>query len=275
MKIVLTESQLANIIEVNRFHSMNDIQRIGSNKPVNFELVGVYGIKDYTEFQKIYPFKTLRKIGFGTSTSVEDNTEFSDNWKSLTHQYPVVIIKIPIDVLNKTTFSSNYYKNINKDDSYTLTNNNLFVLFVFNGNESYGYKVNQWYSRKIWFEKQSGVISKKVGRMLSNQKIDDFVNNLHTLSFLKEDDPQDVASKLYSILINIPKTNPKDLYYSDDDINREFREAVRFTVTNGDNPKPILDKIIKKYGRLTKSIEDILTSTDLVVRKYHKPNPYL
>jgi cytochrome c-type biogenesis protein CcmH/NrfF len=130
-------------------------------------------------------------------------------------------------------------------------------------------------SRKIWTSKQYQDTLKLFKKFLVNKPLEEFTHYLTEISYFKKYEPRQILSQLNSIIKNVPKTKKEDIYITDDDIDKEFREPVRFTVRNGDDPKPIIDKIMKKYGKLSKDIIELINSKDIQITKRKRPNPYL
>lgn len=263
MRIIIKESQLNKIVNEVKLITKSELSKMSAKDTIELNVVGVYGIKDMTEFYNLSPFKTTRKISFAAPSPNDMKT----NWRYLTGDYPVVVLKIPIFVAKQKNYMSTHYKYAYNKESYSLTDNEIFIIFVNNG--------TKWTSKKIWTSKQPPDTLKIYNKLLVNKPLDEFASNLTKIGNLKKYDPTEILSRLSTILNGVPATKKEDIYLTDDVINNEFREPVRFSVRNGDDPKPIIDKIMQKYGTLTKSILDILNSTTIQTLKHKRVNPYL
>ena len=265
-RILITESQFKKIVDEVKYISRDELASKHTDDTLNFDVAGTYGIKDMDKFYNVYPFKTVRKL---VNQPHFDSDGKATNWKHLTEIYPVVIIKIPLGVVRQKNYNSTYHKNARNKESYSFSDNELFVVFSYDGYS------NQWGSKKMWATKQRPDLIKMLTPHLVNQKINEFANNLSNTSYFKNFNPTEILSRLSTILSSVPKTKQEDIFITDEDIDREFREPIRFTVRNGDDPKPIIDNVLKKYGRLSKSINDIVNSKTIEVLKHKRINPYL
>lgn len=264
MKIIITENQLNTLKEVN-YISKDELQSKASDDKIDVNLLGIYTIKDMDKFYELPPYKQLKRFKTHDQNYADSSKEAG--WKRVTEYYPVVVVDIPFNTARKKNYNTDFFKNARNKESYSHTDNNLFIIFTNRGKD--------WIAEKFWIRKGNQDIFKFFQRAINGKNPHNVIDGLVKGSYFNIDNPYDAYDNLIKILYNVPKTNPNDVYMSDDDIDREFREPIRFTLRNGQDPKTIVDKILNKYGRLSKDINRMISGDGPDVRKFPKKNPYL
>jgi hypothetical protein len=253
MKILITENQL-NVIE-DRI-SKDQLMSYEPEDQLDIEVYGVYKMNDIDKFYNDTPY-----------TMTTNQMSKQTNWKHITAHHPVVILKIPYNTAKLINKTSPFYKD--KTEAFSKTSNELFIILI-NRYE------DKWIVSKTWNKKRN-IEQQKIFDNFRRNDITELGDYLTRLSFFKKYTTEDIINKINSILNNIPKTSNEDNVITDGDIDSEFREPIRFTLRNGEDPKPIIDKIIKKYGRLSTDINRMVYEPNdkFQLLKHRRPNPYL